>query len=440
MKNKKVRFLAMAVVAALAVSLSAYGTAEANSDISTDVSTAATANLISGGAMDTTDMFTDRDLEQEADLTDAEYITVTDGQDITLTEEGVYVLSGSASEVTVTVEAGDEDKVQIVLDGVTITNTDSPCIYVKSADKVFVTTTDSDNSLSVTGMFTADGDTNTDAVIFSKDDLVLNGVGTLNINSTDNGVSCKDELKITGGTINVNASSDAFEANDQISIADGYITVTSGKDAFHSENDEDNSVGYIYICGGTFTINAADDGIQATSILQIDGGNFNITSEEGIEGTWVQINGGTIKIYATDDGANASIKSTFYDCVFEMNDGSLTIAMGQGDTDAIDSNGRIIINGGTIDITAQSPFDYDYGAEFNGGTITVNGQQITEITNSMMGGGFGPMGGFGDQNMGGGFGGTDGSQNMGAGQGGMGGNQNMGGGPGGNGGFGGGRF
>ena len=78
--------------------------------------------------------------------------------------------------------------------------------------------------------------------------------------------------------------------------------------------------------------------------------------------------------------------------VFEMNGGSLTIVMGQGDTDAIDSNGSIYINGGTIDITAQSPFDYDYAAEYNGGTITVNGQQVDSINNSMMGG-FGPMGG-----------------------------------------------
>ena len=74
-----------------------------------------------------------------------------------------------------------------------------------------------------------------------------------------------------------------------------------------------------------------------------------------------------------------------------MNDGSLTIQMGAGDTDAIDANGNIIINGGTIDITAQSPFDYDGTAELNGGTLIVNGEETDSITNQMMGGGMGGL-------------------------------------------------
>ena len=114
------------------------------------------------------ELFTDRDLEQTADLTNAEYYTVSDWNDITITSEWVYVLQWTAKDVTVYVEAWDQDKVQIVLDGVSITNTDSPCIYVKTADKVFVTTTDSENTLEVTDEFVDDGETNTNGVIFSK--------------------------------------------------------------------------------------------------------------------------------------------------------------------------------------------------------------------------------------------------------------------------------
>lgn len=345
-----------------------------------------TANTTSGGMINTSDLFTNRDLTQTADTYGAAIYTVSDNQNITITTEGVYILQGSADNVTVTIEAGDNDKVQLLLDGVTLTNSNAPCIYVKNADKVFVTTASgTTNTLSVTGSFSSDGSTNTDAVIFSKDDLVLNGLGTLNIRSTDNGVTSKDDLKITGGTLNITCNSDALEANESIAVSDGSITINAGKDGLHAEYDEDNSTGFIYICGGTFNITAGSDGIQATTVCQIDGGNIHISAGESIEGTFVQINGGDINISASDDGINASRKSTAYNVRIEINGGSLTVNMGQGDTDGIDSNGDLYINGGTVTVNAQSPFDYDGTAQKTGGTIIVNGTRTDSITNQMMG-------------------------------------------------------
>ena len=187
-----------------AVSIVTEAEAQAGGTTADENISATTLNTVSGGALDTSDIFTERDLEQSADLSSAQTFTVTDGQNIEITSDGVYVISGSAKNASIIVNAGDEDKVQIVLDGVSITNESTPCIYVKSADKVFVTTTkDTTNNLTVSGSFTPDGETNTDAVIFSKDDIVLNGEGTLNINSSDNGVTGKDDLKVTGGTINI---------------------------------------------------------------------------------------------------------------------------------------------------------------------------------------------------------------------------------------------
>ena len=361
-------------------------------------------NTASDTALDTESLFTDRDLTQTADLSGAEYITVKDGENITITSAGTYVFTGTASGVTIIVEAGDEDKVQLVLDGVSISNKDFPCIYVKNADKVFVTTTGTENSLFVTGTFTDDGTTNTDAVIFSKDDLVLNGTGTLNISSSDNGISCKDDLKITGGTYYISSQSDALEANDSVYMEDGIIVIKTGEDGVHVENDEDDTAGSFYMGGGSLTITAGDDAVHATTILQIDGGEINISAAEGLEATWVQINGGTINITAADDGINGAHKSSAYTPTIEINGGTITIDMGSGDTDAVDSNGNIYINGGTLDITAQSPFDYDGTAEYNGGTIIVNGVQVNSITNQMMGG----QGGFGGQS--GDFGGQSGTQ------------------------------
>ncbi len=403
-KNVSRTVLGCACAAMLTVALAGCSTAGAASNQNTTAGKQAPTNMTASTtttnatssiqSVDTADLFSNRDLEQTADTSSAVTYTLSNGQDIEITQAGVYVISGTASDATITVNAADDAKVQIVLNGVSITNTDSPAIYVKSADKVFVTTSDgSNNTLTVTGTFTADGDTNTDAVIFSKDDLTLNGQGTLTISSTANGVTGKDDLTITGGTYNVTSTEDSFEANDSLAIAGGTFTVQSSKDAFHCENADDDTVGYIYIADGTFNITATDDGIQATTIAQIDGGTLNITSSEGIEGTNVLVNGGTITINASDDGINAAAKSTAMSVYAEFNGGDITITMGSGDTDAVDVNGSLTINGGTMNITATSAFDYDTSGQLNGGTVIVNGSQITELTTQMMGGPGGMQGG-----------------------------------------------
>ena len=423
MKKKLIAVIAAALIMVSAASCTAQNTASSETQTTTAAET--TESVVQTKTSDSAEesaekadldalslegnltkdaVFTERDLEQSADLSDATKYTVTSGEDISITSEGVYVISGEATDVTITVDVDSEDKVQLVLDGVSITNSSAPAIYVKSADKVFITTTSgSSNSLTVTGSFTSDGDTNTDAVIFAKDDIVLNGQGTLTVSSSDNGISCKDDIKITGGTLNITSAADAIEANDSIAICDGTVTISSQKDGLHAENDEDDSVGYIYICGGTLSINASSDGIQGTTTVQIDDGSFDITASEGIESTYVKINGGTVNISASDDGINGSDKSSAVSTKIEFNGGDITIDMGQGDTDGVDSNGDLYINGGTISVNGQSPFDYDGTAEHNGGTIIVNGEETDEITNQF-GGGMGGPGG----DMGGGMGGSGG--------------------------------
>lgn len=376
-------------------------TDNSNSDTSDNSSTDTTEDVsalyvLSGSILDTDDtskMCTKRDMRQTADTSEAETLQLYSGQDVTISEEGVYVLSGSVTNTTVIVDADSEAKVQLVLNGVSITNQDAPGVYVKSADKVFVTTTASNNRMEVSGTYLPDGDTNLDAVIFSKDDLVLNGTGSLHIVSMQgNGVTSKDDLKVTGGSITVTAPADGLEANDSIRICGGDITVNSGKDALHSENDEDDSVGYIYIADGTLNISAGDDGVRATSVTQIDGGTINVQqSVEGIEGTYVQINNGTINVYATDDGINATRKSTAYNVVIEVNGGNISVEVQGNDVDGFDSNGDIYINGGTIAVTCPTQgmsgaFDADGAAVLNGGAVTVNGSVVTELTGGMGGG------------------------------------------------------
>jgi len=227
--------------------------------------------------------------------------------------------------------------------------------------------------------------------------------GIINITSDNDGLSAENNIEIDSGKFNIKTgggytglttktgfdmtyndtsseSAKGIKAGSSILIKDIDATIDSKDDGIHSDN-------IIEIDDGTITITSNDDAIHADGLLQINDGTINITAREGLEATYVKINGGSINITASDDGINAGNKSNAYTTTIEINDGNITINMGSGDTDGIDSNGNLYINGGTINITGQSPFDYDGEAKYTGGTIIVNGTTTNTITNQMMGGG-----------------------------------------------------
>lgn len=206
------------------------------------------------------------------------------GNIITITKEGTYVLSGALSEGQIVVDA-DSAKVQLVLDNADITCASSAAIYVKNADKAFITLAEgSENILMNTAEYEAIDDNNIDAVIFSKDDLTLNGKGTLTINSEyGHGIVSKDDLKLVGGTCNITAKKHALSGKDSVRIAAGTYNLTSGKDGIHSENADDDEKGFVYIASGDFTIESTGDGIDASYVVQIDDGDFDITAGGGAE-------------------------------------------------------------------------------------------------------------------------------------------------------------
>ena len=416
MKHQNTKaILLLALLLAAALILTACGGSAVLSAIDSGSTTAAPALVDSGSTAEaaavsasSSEAFSDRDLSGDYDADAAVTVTLNgagaaasadsvqiSGSTVTITEAGTYVLSGTLDDGTVIVDASKDDKVQLVLDGVGISSADYAAIYVRQADKVFITLADGTvNTLTNGGSYVQTDENEVDAVVFSKDDLTLNGTGTLRITAASGGgVIGKDEVTITGGVYEISADGNAIRAKDSLAVADGSFTLLAAADGLHAENGDDDTLGSIYIAGGSFTITAGDDAIHANTLLQIDGGSFEITAAEGLEATYVQINGGDIQINASDDGVNAARKSSLYTPTFEMNDGSLTIVMGAGDTDGVDSNGNIVVNGGTIDVTGQSTFDYDGTAQYNGGVIIVNGQQVDYIPNSMMGGGMGGPGG-----------------------------------------------
>ncbi len=362
--------------------------------------TAGTAAPAGAGAGPTfSDLFSARDLSGKYEESEAAPVVLTgngaetssggvkiSGSTVTVTQEGTYILTGTL-DGSVVVDAGKEAKVQLVLDGVTLRPDTFAAIYVKQADKVFITLAEGTvSTLSGGETFTQTDGTGVDAVIFSRDDLTLNGTGTLEISAPGgHGIAGKDEVTVTGGTYRIEATGHAISGKDSVAIAGGSFTLDAEKDGLHAGKDAAGDLGSLYIAGGDFVIRSSDDAIHATHRLQIDGGTFDITASEGLEATVVQINGGEIKIWASDDGINAGRKSGAADPVVEFNGGTTVIEMGPGDTDGVDSNWDIIVNGGTVSVTGRSTFDYDGTALHNGGTVIVNGETVTEIPNQFGG-------------------------------------------------------
>lgn len=282
---------------------------------------AAIDDAMSEADIDITDMFTKRDLSgtyEEGEAVkitlsgktatcDSSNVQIEDGV-VTIKAAGVYVLSGTLTDETIVVDAGDDDKVQLVLDGVSITAADYAAIYAKNANKVFVTLVEgTENSLTVSGDYVQTDDNNVDAVIFAKCDLTLNGNGSLTVkDTTGHGIVSKDDLVVTGGTYMIDSQDHCLNGKDSVRIADGTFTLTCDEDGIHAGND-DQQDGYIYIEGGDIDILVEDDAMHAEGLLIITGGDIDISkSYEGIEGYKILVTGGDIDVAASDDGFNAA--------------------------------------------------------------------------------------------------------------------------------------
>ncbi len=362
------------------------------------------AILASGGAATWHYLGTEQSTNANS-TTDATSVTADDSDDIdweslpttnvsltddglTVTAAGTYILSGSSTGQVVVKTDG---YVRLVLDGVTIKSSEGAAIYVESAKKTVIQLADGSENTVVDASTRSDEEI--DGTIYSADGLVLNGNGSLAVTANfADGIVSKDDLWINSGNVNITSVDDGIRGKDSLNVTGGTIVINAEGDGMKSSNDTDEGKGQLVISGGTVTIDTGDDAIKAEQKISISGGTINIkTSLEGIEAPVIVIDDGDIGIYATDDGINAAASAIVTTGLgVTINGGTLTIEVGPGDTDAIDSNGDLYVNGGTITITAQvSSFDFNGSGAINGGTVMVNGEQITEMPEQMMGGGQG---------------------------------------------------
>lgn len=299
-----------------------------------------------------------------------------DGSTITITKAGVYKLSGSLSDGMVIVNTSQEEDVVLILDNVNIHNEDGPAISVLQADKVILNLMEgSINTLSDGSTYTlSTGEDEPNATIYSKDDLTINGLGTLNIESNYNhGIYTKDDLKLISGTINVVSVNDGIKGKNYIAIKDVNLSIVSNGDGLQSNNSEDSSKGYILIEGGKIVVESGLDGIQAETELVITDGVLTITSGLLADSTEsgkslkasasLEIDGGTLNLNSESDDAIHSNNSVL------INGGNITISAYD---DAIHSDDLLQIDKGIITITQS----YE-GLE--GNTIVINGGDINLV-------------------------------------------------------------
>jgi len=359
--------------------------------------------------IDTSELFSDRDYETEYDESGSAVIQLNgdtatcnsnavqvSGSTITIIDEGTYILSGTLNDGMIIVNSEKTDKTQLVLNGVTIHSETCAPIYVLQSDKVFITMAEgTTNTLSNGGIFTAIDENSIDAVIFSKEDITLNGNGTLIVTSpAGHGIVSKDSLTVTSGSYDINCASHALAGKDDVSIADGNFTIVSGKDGIHAENADDTTMGFVSILNGEYKIDAEGDGISAASYMQIEGGSFDITSGGGSENastktsaSWGNfMGGGNHKGGGTRGGQagnreqpssntsettsdSTSIKGIKASSLLTINGGTFVIDSAD---DSVHSNTNVTINGGTFEIASgDDAFHADETLTINAGTIHI---------------------------------------------------------------------
>ena len=404
------------------------GTSTVHSAVSGATAGTSTSNTAAEQTLDAQTHYTNEDLtwdssdEKTIDLANP---TATDGVSvengtITITSGGTYRLTGEYSGQA-KIEAAKTDTVRLVLDNAKITNSTGAAINVVSAaEAIIYTAAGTTNTVADEANYTATGDNDPDAAIYSTANLTLAGEGSLSVKgSYEEGIHTTGGLVIASGTLEVNAANTGIKGKDYVDITGGIVNVTAAQDGIKSTNTDDESMGFTRLSAGSVTVSAGDDGLKAPHTLEISGGTLNIEkSNEGIEAQYINILDGDVTVNSSDDGINASLKDSSSDTSSDTTSGTAAAGqqtqqnqngqvqqapagggaapggsqgstgqnqnMPQPPTDGAMPGGgggtfevvdaAINISGGTVTVNAEGDgIDSNGTATFSGGTVTVNG-------------------------------------------------------------------
>ena len=305
-----------------------------------------------------------------------------DGTDVSITAAGTYVFSGDCDNGSITVKKGVTG-VTIVLNGLTLTNDDSAAITLnKTAEASLIAAAGTTNTVADTE---GSNDENAAVKVKSGAALAIGGTGTLTVDgNAKNGIKGAADAVITVAEVklNINAANDGLSCDDELNITGGTLHITAGGDAVKAspdtgENPDTTSLGNVTISGGTLTLNATEDGIQADGDLTISGGTFHVKTNgghtttltddsascKGFEaGKTLTVTGGTVNVDSADDALHASTDVT-------ISGGTLTLATGD---DAVHADNDLVI--GTKGASSTSTPRINITASYEGlegTTVTV---------------------------------------------------------------------
>lgn len=302
---------------------------------------------------------------------------------ITIALPGVYVISGKLDNGQIIVDLEREGTVRLVLNGAEIHHSESAPIYVKKANKTIITLQGGTQNVVTDGenyVYSNSEEEEPDAAIFSKDDLTINGTGTLTVRGNyNNGITSKDDLIITGGNINIHSVDDGLVGRDMVAVKEGTVTIEAAGDGIKSTNDSDSSKGFIVLEGGVFDIKADSDGIQAETSLLIAGGQYAISSGGGSANSSAKADdnrqsprgrGESNTTQTSDKTESQSAKGMRASSDITISGGTFKI---DSSDDAIHSNNTMTLAGDDISITSgDDGVHADSSITITGGKMNIN--------------------------------------------------------------------
>lgn len=316
-----------------------------------------------------------------------------DGTDVSITAAGTYVFSGDCDDGSITVKKGVTG-VTIVLNGLTLTNDDSAAITLnKTAKASLIAAAGTTNTVADTE---GSNDENAAVKVKSGAALAISGKGTLTVDgNAKNGIKGAADAVITvaEGKLNINAADDGLSCDDELNITGGTLSITAGGDAVKAspdtgENPDTTSLGNVTISGGTLTLNATEDGIQADGDLTISGGTFHVKTNGGHTtaltddsasckgfkaGGALTVTGGTLTVDSADDALHAGTDVT-------ISGGTLTLATGD---DGVHADNDLVI--GTKGASSTSTPRINITASYEGlegTTVTVYSGDIDVVASN----------------------------------------------------------